>query len=191
MDSVLYDSVADFVDASFAKQSNNSTPRHLQRTVYWLLKFKPDADEALMIAARGHDIERAFFQDEVTKMINESNDGFENKELLRLHQNRGADIIGKFLIEHGAKTALVERVRYLIEHHEEGGDFDQNVLMDADTVSFFENNVERFVNKHAIEQGKDKVSKKFTWMFERITTPQAKAIAQPWFATALAKLEQV
>lgn len=35
-------------------------PEHAQNTLEWLLKLKPDADEALQIAALGHDIERAF-----------------------------------------------------------------------------------------------------------------------------------
>ncbi len=33
-------------------------PRHAENTLDWLLKLKPDADEALQIAALGHDIER-------------------------------------------------------------------------------------------------------------------------------------
>jgi hypothetical protein len=34
-------------------------PIHSKNTLEWLLWLKPDADEALQIAALGHDIERA------------------------------------------------------------------------------------------------------------------------------------
>lgn len=189
--SKLYHAVEKFVDESFSKTGNTSTPLHLQRTVHWLLIFKPDANEALMIAALGHDIERAFYQDEVTKMIKESDDGFENKELLRLHQTRGADIIGKFLIAHGADKTLVEHVQHLIEHHEEGGDQEQDVLMDADTVSFFENNVDRFVEKHAVEQGQKKVVRKFKWMYERLSSDKLRDVVRPWYEAAMKRLDRL
>ena len=34
-------------------------PRHAENTLAWLLRLAPEADEALQIAALGHDIERA------------------------------------------------------------------------------------------------------------------------------------
>ncbi len=34
-------------------------PRHFTNTREWLLEFEPDADEALQLAALGHDIHRA------------------------------------------------------------------------------------------------------------------------------------
>ena len=34
-------------------------PAHSLNTLEWLLKFEPDADEALQLAALGHDIDRA------------------------------------------------------------------------------------------------------------------------------------
>jgi hypothetical protein len=188
METELYTRVCQFVDQAFTKSGNASTPLHLQRTVHWLTTFHPDAGEALMIAARSHDIERAFFQDEVTQMIKESDDGFENKELLRLHQTRGADIVGTFLKEQGADETLIARVQHLIRHHEEGGDKDLDALMDADTISFFENNVERFVKKHAVEQGRDKVIRKFRWMYERLSSDELRNIVRPWYEAALKRL---
>lgn len=38
----------------------------------------------------------------------------------------------------------------MISRHEEGGDDAQNALMDADSVSFFETNVENFVRKKVL-----------------------------------------
>jgi hypothetical protein len=40
-------------------------PVHSKNTLEWLLKLKPDADDALKIAALGHDIERAIAERKV------------------------------------------------------------------------------------------------------------------------------
>ncbi len=42
-----------------AGSSVEEDPRHAENTLEWLLKHEPDADEALQIAAMGHDIDRA------------------------------------------------------------------------------------------------------------------------------------
>ena len=47
------------IEAVVAESSVPEDPLHSKNTLSWLLKLKPDADEALQIAALGHDIERA------------------------------------------------------------------------------------------------------------------------------------
>ena len=42
-------------------------PIHSKNTLEWLLKLKPDADDALKIAALGHDIERAIAERKVRR----------------------------------------------------------------------------------------------------------------------------
>ena len=54
MNSLLKKTIA-YVDKSFGEKKE-----HFDRTLYWVLKLKPDADEALQIAAYSHDIQRAF-----------------------------------------------------------------------------------------------------------------------------------
>ncbi len=56
-----YPKVKKFVEESFAKKGKFSDElRHFWRTAYWLKKLDPKADEAMLIAAVAHDIERAF-----------------------------------------------------------------------------------------------------------------------------------
>ncbi len=184
----LYLNLEQFADTAFASSTDSIAPKHLRRTVDWLKVLKPDADEALIIAARAHDIERAFRQEDMKKLLKASADGFGNAEFLRLHQTRGAEILGKFLEEQGADTTLIERVKHLVEHHEDGGDDDQNLLKDADTLSFFENNVGHFIQKRAAEYGREKVAAKFTWMFARLTAEKAKGICRPWYVAAMKRL---
>ena len=96
--------------------------------------------------------------------------------------------MANFLAENGADTDTIERVKMLISKHEVGGNEDQNLLKDADSLSFFENNVDFFVKEQTARTSREKVKEKFDWMFERITSDQAREIAQPWHEQALQKL---
>jgi len=66
----------------------------------------------------------------------------------------------------------------LVGNHEVGGDDEQNALMDADSISFFETNAEMFVNEKAPVEGKKKVKEKLDWMFNRISTEEHKKFAR-------------
>ena len=96
--------------------------------------------------------------------------------------------MAEFLRRAGADETTVVRVKHLISKHEVGGDADQNLLKDVDSVSFFENNVPHFVTKKVKELNREKVKAKFDWMFNRITAEQAKQIARPWYEVAVKTL---
>src|SRR3989344_1580256 len=131
----LFEKARKFVEESF--QGNKPQMLHFDRTVYWLQQLKPDADEAFLIAAVGHDI---------------------------------------------------ERVKYLISKHEVGGDDDQNLLKDADSLSFVENNADFFISR-LDKLGYEKIKEKFDWMFNRITDQKAKEIAKPFYENMIYQLE--
>jgi hypothetical protein len=184
MKNELYNQAEKFMVDSFTKVGKEKGIPHLLRTKHWLLELKPDADEAFCIAAVSHDIERAF--------RNPNNDkaktaGFLDDFFLRYHPEKGAEIMGEFLKAKNADDVLIKRVKHFISKHETGGDDEQSLLRDADSVSFFENNVGTFV-KSADEIGKEKIKEKFDWMFGRITGEKAKEIARPWYEEALGKL---
>lgn len=183
----LYQKTKQFVIDSFQKIGKNQII-HFERTVFWLRKLKPKADEALLIAAIAHDIERAYSKPDIVKKREE---GLNSKNFLQLHQKRGAQIIENFLKREGVDSKLINRVKKLVEKHEEGGNNDQNLLKDADSISFFENNINSFLTKGIAELGKEKIKEKFDWMYERITSPQAKETVKPWYKKALKDLEQI
>ena len=85
-------------------------------------------------------------------------------------------------------SEIIERVKMLVSRHEEGGNDDQNLLKDADSVSFFETNISLFLTKHVQDVGKEKVREKFDWMYNRITSEKAKQIARPWYKEAIKNL---
>ena len=76
----------------------------------------------------------------------------------------------------------------LVSKHEIGGNDDQNLLKDADSISFFETNVDYFVSMAVSEIGKEKVKDKFDWTFNRITSDKAKQFAQQLYQEAIKKL---
>jgi hypothetical protein len=176
----LYKEVEKFVLSSF-----KSDTKHFERTVYWLKKLKPDADEALLISAIAHDIERAFRGNSYNKI---SKEGFSGEDHLSHHQNEGARIIEQFLIKNSADLKLIKKVKVLVSRHEVGGDIDSDLLKDADSLSFFETNVDRFVTEKVAKYGKDEIKKKFDWMFSRITSEKARKLAEPMYKEALRKL---
>ncbi|MBW1984644.1 MAG: hypothetical protein JRI53_07985, partial [Deltaproteobacteria bacterium] len=47
------------IRAVISKSSVPEDPIHAENVLEWILKLKPDADEALQIAALAHDIERS------------------------------------------------------------------------------------------------------------------------------------
>jgi hypothetical protein len=48
------------------------------------------------------------------------------------------------------------------------------MLMDADSVSFLETNVEKFVRERALVEGREKILAKLEWMYNRIHSIEAK-----------------
>ncbi len=179
----LLGKVKKYVDESFGKKE----PHH-EQTLYWLLKLNPNADEAMQIAAYSHDIQRAFAMEEAIKAVSKKSGGFKDEEMLKIHQEEGAKIIGEFLSKKGVESELIEKVKQLVSKHEVGGDDDQNLIKDADSISFFETNSEFFVKVFAPKMGKDKIKEKFNFMFERIPSEKAKEFARGFYEDALKML---
>lgn len=184
----LYDKAEKFVIDSFTKIGKAHQIKHFERTVYWLKELRPDADEALLIAAISHDIERAYRKEDMLEKKQTSS--YASKDYFRPHEERGAEIIADFLKKENADPEMILRVKTLVSRHEEGGDEDQNLLKDADSISFFENNVPVFLTKNLPEVGKEKIKEKFDWMFNRITSEKAKQIVKEWYQKAIHDLEK-
>lgn len=176
----LFSKTVEYVDRSFEGKQK----LHFERTTFWIQKFLPESTEAHKIAAYSHDIERAF-RDE-NKSVPEN---YLDQDFLRNHQEKGAKIMSIFLNTQKAPESLTEIVEHLISKHEVGGDKEQNALMDADSVSFFETNAEMFVNKKAPIEGYKNVKEKLDWMFNRISSNEHKTFAEENYKTWSKALE--
>ncbi len=182
----FFDKTRQFVKKSF--DNNKTQMRHFGRTVYWMRKLNPKADEASLIAAMAHDIERAFRTKE--QHGKRAIEGYDHPAFFRPHEEKGAEIMADFLKKEGADEKMIAKVKMLISRHEEGGNEEQNLLKDADSISFLEDNIPLFLEK-AQKEGNEKIRAKFEWMFNRITSEKAKKIARPWYEKAMKELEKV
>ena len=185
---IYFNQAKEFVLSSFAAVENQLVPLHLTRTVDWLLKLEPLADEALLTAGVTHDIERAFREEAVYEKMFLSENAFRDEAFLDYHQQRSAGIIDKFLASITCPVDLRSKVKHLIAHHETGGDPESNLLKDADSLSFFQTNVDLFVTVKVRESSPEKVKRKFDWMFERISGIDAREYCRPLYEAALKKL---
>jgi len=178
--------VEKYVVDSFSKDGKlSSRGKHLLKTKDWLLKIYPEADEAMQIAAVAHDIDAAF--------VEYTNDGsFKDPNYLRDHQMGAATVLGDFLGENGMDVKVIEKVKHFVEKHEVGGDGGQNMVKDADSLGFFDRDLHDFINRHLAKgTDKDKLREKFDWMYDRITSPHAKALAKPMYDEAIKLLGEL
>lgn len=180
--------VKKFVAESFSATDNPKELAHFERAVYWLLQLKPDADEAIQTAAYAHDIERAF-RDKSSDLFDQKS--YTDPYFTVEHPAKGAKIIADFLAKNQAPQDFFSKVKMLIEKHELGGDYDQNLIKDADSISFFENQIPHFIKRAQDKpQNQNKIKEKFQWMFDRITSERAKEIAKPFYEEAMTKLSK-
>ena len=176
----LLEETIKFVDESFGGKK----PHYVQ-TLFWLLQLKPNANDALKIAAYSHDIERAFKRKtgDRIRLI------YENPEHLVEHQKKSGQIMHDFLMQKGVSEKLAREVKELISKHEVGGTEDQNLLKDADSLSYLEVNAPRHL-KMIGEIPEAEIREKFNWMHERITFREAKELAKPFFNDVMGKLDK-
>jgi len=135
-------------------------PIHSKNTLEWLLKLKPDADEALKIAALGHDIERAIEGRKVRRKDYKSYDEFKDA-----HALNSAKILAEIMKECNISKELVDDVFCLVRHHETRGIRRADVLRDADTISFFHVNLPNYFIRNGIEETK----RRFLWGYKKLS----------------------
>jgi uncharacterized protein DUF4202 len=164
--------------------------RHLLQTEVWLQRLQPDASDELLLAALTHDMERAFPGPDSPSL--DPKQGVDNPVYNNAHSERSARIVSTYLHEQGASNECIEQVARLIRAHEYGGDFDENFVQAADSLSFLEVNVDVFLGwMDAGDElwNADAVEAKFTWMYERIQVAQARELARPLYEEAMRKLK--
>lgn len=141
-------------------------PIHSIHTLKWLMYLMPTADEAMQIAALGHDIDRAVF----TKIDDESK--ISDYELFKKeHAVRSSKVLTDLLHKYEFKKKFIVEVDHLVKNHEVGGDKKSDVIRDADSISFFEDQLEGYLEKNGLETS----IRKFRYMYER-SSNEAKAI---------------
>ncbi len=154
------DRVKSSIEAIVSGSSVPEDPVHSKNTLKWLLKLKPDADEALQIAALGHDIERAIDECKVRREDFEEYDQFKAE-----HAHNSAEILQEVMLDCDVDETLIEQVYNLVRRHEVGGDERSDLLKDADSISYFEVNLPHYYNRH----GWDETKRRCLWGYKRLS----------------------
>lgn len=163
---------------------------HLLRTGYWLKKLDPKADLASVVAAITHNIERAFQKDRKppVRVFGKGDD----KTYSVWHGKRSADFVVRFLKKKRIKDReFLDKVKRLIISHESGGDREQNLIRDADSLSFLEINALFFLSRIPQELSKQEVKEKFDYMYQRVNSNKVKEMVKPFYEKALADLKEL
>jgi hypothetical protein len=134
--------------------------KHSANTLEWLLRLEPHADEALRIAAFGHDIERAVSSRRINKADFKSFDEFK-----AAHAMNSARIIVENLEECSVEKSMIEEVFRLVCLHETGGDERSDLLKEADSLSFFEVNLPYYFARNST----DTTFERGVWGYKRLT----------------------
>lgn len=151
------------------KSSNPEDPIHARNTLEWMIKLEPQADEALKIAALGHDIERAISK---RKIKRENYTNYE--EFKKAHSLNSAEVLSKLMETFGVKKDLREEIFYLVNHHETGGNKRSNLLKNADSLSFFQVNLPYYF----IRNNLDETKKRCKWGYRRLPANLRKIVSR-------------
>ncbi len=135
---------------------------HAKSVKEWVLKFRPDADWALQIAAFAHDIERALPQRKVIRSKFSDYNDFKNA-----HALSSARVIQEILDKYPLSRKVKNKILILIRNHELGQseDSDLAVLKDADSLSFFEVNLLAYAERN----DESEILSRMIWGYQRLS----------------------
>ena len=166
MDSI--DCAKQQIQTIISKSSVPEDPMHSDNVLKWLLKLKPDADEALQIAALAHDIDRADDQAKIKQANFHDYDQFK-----AAHAHHSATILKQILHKCQVEQSIIDNACQLVEQHEVGGDPRSDLLKDADSISYFEVNMPLYFQR----EGYEETLKRCIWGYHRLS-PKMKEVCQ-------------
>jgi hypothetical protein len=134
-------------------------PIHSINTLEWVLELRPDADAALRIAALGHDIERA---DEKRRVQADGCDSY--AQFKESHAINSAEILSEIMEKLGFDPEFTADVARLAAHHEAGGNDREELLKNADTLSFFQVCLPLYYDRH----GAARTRKRLVWGYRKL-----------------------
>ncbi|MBA7646315.1 hypothetical protein ES703_54077 [subsurface metagenome] len=148
------------IRAIIARSRVPEDPRHAENTLEWLLRLKPDADEALQIAALGHDIDRAIEGRKVQRADFTDYDAFK-----AAHARNSALVLKEIMEACDVAPDIEEQVYRLVCRHEVGGDPHAELLKDADGISYFDVNLPLYYERSGWEETK----RRCVWGYRRLS----------------------
>jgi hypothetical protein len=132
-------------------------PSHSEQVWKFVLEIDPNVSEELQIAALAHDIERGV-PPRSEKLEGETYGDYKHR-----HAQRSADITAHLMSQLNYSKKSVDKVQKFIESHEVGGDEETDILRDADSASYFANNISSYLKRNGVERTREKIK----FMYDR------------------------
>jgi hypothetical protein len=184
--SVELDWTTTLEEKALALISSHRNAEHLVHTRDWVRKLRPDASEALVLAALTHDVERGV--PGVTG-LNDQIAAWDDETAVEAHSRRSAEIVVAWLRSESADEALIRQVEELVRIHETGGTEEADVLQAADSLSFLETNP----SARWVREGRttpERAREKLRHMANRIRLAEARRLASPLYEQAVAETDR-
>jgi hypothetical protein len=138
------------IDAENADDPHGKELRHAERAVEWIRRLRPDAPEALLLAARGHHVRRW----EIPRSAEPEGRAGYLRWKRRLQQHH-ADVLGRVLAGVGYDEVTVERVQAIVTKQRLKTDRDVISLEDALALVFLETQLgelgEKLADDHMVD----------------------------------------
>lgn len=159
MDTALLNRINSKIDSVIGASPYPEDAFHAINTLEWVLKLAPDADIALQIAALGHDIERGMED----RCIHAAHyDTFD--EYKQAHALNCAEILVEIMEKLGSEQKITDDVARLVAHHETGGNEREEILKNADVISFFNVSLPLYYDR----RGAEITRKRCVWGFKKL-----------------------
>jgi hypothetical protein len=163
-----FDLIKEEIESILPKSPLDFELTHANLVLEWVLRLKPNADEALKIAALSHDIDRA--KTGITEK--DLNDYSKINEFKKEHSIRSANFISEILQKYNYQPEFIKKVRRLVENHEFGGDEETDILTDADSLAYFDYNIPFYLKRN----GKERTEEKIKFMYQRLSESAKKQV---------------
>jgi hypothetical protein len=149
---------------------------HSRLVLRHVLKLKPRASEALKIAAITHDIDRGVTGITETYDLKDPSKSA-LVEFKRQHAIRSAEAAVSLLKRYGYKKFVINEVKNLVKRHEVGGTPELNILMEADSLAYFDYNIPFYLRKNGPEKARTKIN----FMYQRLSKQGQKIVQRMKF----------
>jgi hypothetical protein len=164
---------------------------HLLRARDWVVHLDPGASLEVRLAVVTHDIERMFPNGPT---FDKAKGRWDDPHYLYAHGSRSAEVVGVWLHSQGPvgrDLSLLELQR-LITLHEFGGLDGADLVQAGDSLSFLET-LQDLVKNWVLhgECDVEQARAKHQYMADRIRIPEARRLAEPLLAQALASLDDL
>ena len=156
------------IERIISKSEIPEDSEHSKNTRAWILRLKPEADMALQIAGLGHDIERSIKELKINRENYTCYDDFK-----MAHARNSAKVLRELLAQYDLVKIIRDKVVNLVTHHEFGGSPEANILKEADSISYFDVNVQFYFQRNS----KSETAFRIMWGYQRLSD-EGKAIVR-------------